>query len=232
MASQTPAGWLPVLSPLEHHFTFLTLPSAAGFLHPIYFRRIILRFLDTQPAPSPHSLPTPCSREARSALRPWEPRKGAEAAQKRSQEVSLAPTSIGKGGGGCSPAVQSGQTRGRAGGDPEAKICWKEPGPVPSTCPMDSKEPRHEITPTTLQKCLFPVTLARHGRQQLGHLSFYLLPPIAPDFRSEISTARFPRLGFMVAHVSCSAAISARVPVPHWMCCLHHASAFLPKNHL
>lgn len=87
--------------------------------------------------------------------------------------------------------------RGPRGKNLLEKVC---PGPLH----LPLVELRYEITPMTLQKCLFPVTLARHSRQQLGHLSFYLLPPVAPRFRSGISLARFPRLWFMVSHVSCS----------------------------
>lgn len=54
----------PVCAGASLHF-----PDAAGFLHPVYFRGMIVWFLDTQPACSQRSPPAPCGKEAPSALK-------------------------------------------------------------------------------------------------------------------------------------------------------------------
>lgn len=90
----------------------------------------------------------------------------------------------------------------------------------------------------TPPKRLFPVTLARHGRQQLGLLSFYLLPPVAPGFRSEISAARFPRLWLMAARVSRSlgsdsslcTSVSPGAVIIHQPFCPKIAYKICPRN--
>lgn len=186
--------------------------------------------MDPQPARSPRSPPAPCSKGAGSALRPWEPPKRLRQLRKGAGRFFPGPRELREWPRGLQPSCAVWADTGEGWRGPRAKNLSERVHPGPLHLPRE--EYRHEITPGTLQKCLFPVTLARHGRQQPGRFSFYLLPPIAPSFRCGIGTARFPGLWFAVPHVSCSAARAARAPVPRWVHCLRRASAFLhPFTH-
>lgn len=141
---------LPSSNPVENGLAdtrgVLHFPDAAGFLHPVYFRGMTTRVLDTHLARPPPSL-----RQRGST--------GAEAPQKRSREISPAPapTSCGKGRGGCSSA---GQTWG-------GEICWKKPVPVPSTRPTGSEEPRRDPTETPFPRDISKARQAAAGASQL-----------------------------------------------------------------